>query len=171
MDAVKAWGFSVCGALVVGSLTAMLAPSSGKFKIFRLTVSAFVLIGILTPFLTVFKNNSTSKNAFFSESSEACCMTQCMQQTLFDRMEEECVLELFPVMRQILLQAGYSEEFGLSVSLKAEDGLLMVDKVHIHLRSLHKIERTELKRLLSQKTGLPIELDAQLTKEEKTTNE
>ena len=49
MDTVKAWCLSGCIALVIGSICTMIVPSIEKYKIIKLTISAFILAGIVVP--------------------------------------------------------------------------------------------------------------------------
>lgn len=159
METVKVWGFSACSAVVIGALASMLAPSVGKFKILRLTVSAFVLVGILSPFLTLLQNTDFSVDSFTQSSISTPQLTDQMQEKLTERLEDECASALFPILRQSLSEEGIHAQFGLLVELEEQSEMLTVDRVHIRLSDLHKIEAKELAQTLGQKTGLPIEIE------------
>ncbi len=50
MDVVREWAFSLCCCMVAGSLMYMLAPAKNLAKIFKMTISLFMLCCLIMPF-------------------------------------------------------------------------------------------------------------------------
>ncbi|MBC8569605.1 stage III sporulation protein AF [Zongyangia hominis] len=50
MEVIREWAFSLCCCMVAGSLIYMLTPSKNLAKVFKITLSLFMLCCIITPF-------------------------------------------------------------------------------------------------------------------------
>lgn len=158
MDAVKVWGFSSCVAVVIGSVISMIVPSFGKQNILRIVISAFVLVGMLSPALNIFKNFSVDDfietNADYN-AIEAYELNDCM----LEELQEATTLALFPIVKEELLKFEISEDFGLNIELSQEDYGMKIEKVNITILDLHMIEKETVENYLKKEMGLQVNID------------
>ncbi len=53
MEALQQWGLAVCSAAVVGGIVQIISPDKAMGQVFRMSLGAFFLCCLLSPFLTL----------------------------------------------------------------------------------------------------------------------
>jgi len=158
MEAVKVWCFSVCVSLVVGSALSMIVPSLDKYKIMKLTISAFILVGIVTPII----NNADDINFDF-ELTEQTIVSDMeekeMDENIINELQQNVTQSLFPFVKYELHMLNISDDFGINVELNALENGVSIEKVNITLSDLHTLKKDEIISSLEKNLGLPISLE------------
>lgn len=158
MDAVKVWGFSMCSAVVIGSVVSMIAPSLEKQKMMKLVISAFVLAGVISPMLNLIDEIDLSVQA----SGESTIETEEFEfdENLLNELENSVSQSLFPIIQIEFEKRNIDYDFGINVELKQGEDGIQVECVNITVMDLHKIEKDELKAIIEKNLGLNVNITA-----------
>ena len=97
MEAVKVWGFSMCAAVVIGSIVTMILPSIEKQKIIKLVISAFVLAGVVSPLLNVINGIDISAQALEQNGTEDSQFQ--LDENTFQELENSVSQAIFPLIQ------------------------------------------------------------------------
>ena len=168
METVKVWGFSMCTAVVIGSMVSMIAPSIEKQKMMKLIISAFVLAGILSPMLNLIDEIDLSLQASAENIVEE--QNYILDENLLNELENNVSQSLFPLIEDELNALNLSTDFGVYTELIQSDDGIEIECVNITVMDLHKIDKDNLKAVLERNIGLPININA-ANAEENTKNE
>ncbi|MBQ8868526.1 MAG: stage III sporulation protein AF [Oscillospiraceae bacterium] len=168
MEAVKVWGFSMCAAVVIGSVVSMIAPSLEKHKMMKLIISAFVLAGVLSPMLNLIDEIDLSLQASAENVVEK--QDHILDENMLNKLENSVSQSLFPLIDDELDALGLSSDFGINTELKQSEDRIEIECVNITVMDLHKIDKDNLKAALERNLGLTIKINA-LNAEENTKNE
>ncbi len=163
MEAVKVWGFSMCTAVVIGSITIMIVPSIEKQRIMKLVISAFVLAGVISPLLNVIDEMDISAQAL-SQDTTSSGYIQLDDNTL-EELENNVSQALFPLVQDEFEKMNISNEFGIVVELSQKQDGISVKCVNIWVADLHIIEKENLKILLEENLGLDVNIESGLNGE------
>ena len=160
MDSVKVLAFSMCISVVVGSVLSMIVPSNAKQNIMKIVISAFVLVGLITPILSLFNKNKFYSNAHTTEASirQPQCISE-LNESVIAELERASASSIFPIFQQELMENGIDEVFGLGIELISQNDGVDIKKVNITIGDLHMIEKDNLEKYLEKKIGLPIEVE------------
>ena len=168
LEAVKVWGFSMCSAVVIGSVVSMIAPSLEKQKMMKLIISAFVLAGILSPMLNLIDEIDLSLQA----SAENVVEEQdiIFDENLLKDLENSVSQSLFPLVKDEIYDFDPSLDFGINTELNQSKKGIQIECVNIAVTDLHKIDKDNLKAALERNLGLSININV-LNVEENAKNE
>lgn len=160
MEAVKVWGISTCVAVIIGSVVAAITPSIGKENIMRIVISAFVLVGLISPSLKLIEKSEINIEEYLITQTDADIGgVSELEQELFNDLEQASVVALFPIFKQELENMGIESEFGIKPQLSQEKDGIEIIKVNITISDLHMIEKEAVLNHLQNKTGLAIDID------------
>ena len=159
MEAVKVWGFSMCAAVVVGSIVTMIVPSIDKQKIMKLVISAFVLAGVISPLLNVLDNIDISAQALEQNAVET-SQFQLDEET-FGELEDNVSQAIYPLIQQELEKMNISSEFGINTELEQKQDGITVKCVNITIADLHMIKKDKIKSSIEDSLGLEINIESQ----------
>lgn len=168
MEAVKVWGFSMCSAVVIGSIVTMIVPSIEKQKIMKLVISAFVLAGVISPLLNVIDEVDFSPQVF-GQDADAYNQIEIDDNTL-EELENSVSQSLFPLIQAELEGMNISNEFGVSVELARESEGIAINCVNITIADLHIIETEKISSAISENLGFDVNINNALNGE-KSQNE
>ncbi len=168
MEAVKVWGFSMCAAVVIGSVVSMIVPSLEKQKMMKLIISAFVLTGVLSPMLNLIDKIDLSLQASAENVVEE--QYYVLDDDRLSELENSVSQSLFPLVEAELEVLEQSRDFGINTELKQSDDGIRIECVNITVMDLHKIDKDSLKATLEKSLGLPISINV-ANAEENTKNE
>ncbi len=163
MEAVKVWGFSMCAAVVIGSIVTMILPSIEKQKIIKLVISAFVLAGVVSPLLNVINGIDISAQALEQNGTEDSQFQ--LDENTFQELENSVSQAIFPLIQQELEKMNIDSDFGINTELAQEQDGISVKCVNITISDLHMIEKDELELLLEDTLGLTISIESEISGE------
>lgn len=150
------WGFSMCSAVVIGSIVTMIVPSIEKQKIMKLVISVFVLAGVISPLLNLIDEIDISAEAFKQDSAES---SQIMlNQGALEELENNVSQALFSLIQEELEKNNIKNEFGINVELEQKQDGISVKSVNIEVADLHIIEKERIRLLLEENLGLEINI-------------
>lgn len=157
MEGVKSWCLSVCFSAIIGSIILIISPNIEKQKIIKVVVSAFVLIGILSPVLKVLNTNDPSIDKWFEEYSETMHSKPLEEsQNLCNIIEESTIQSLYPIFKEQLNSIGITTDFSLSVDFDLTNEGVVINNVNIGFSNEEKIKKEEIKAFLNEKNSLEI---------------
>ncbi|MEE1279775.1 MAG: hypothetical protein UHH95_02950 [Oscillospiraceae bacterium] len=160
MEAVKVWGISTCVAVIIGSVVAAITPSIGKQNIMRIVISAFVLVGLISPSLKLIEKSEINLEEYLiTQANVEIDGVSELEQDLLKELEQASAVALFPIFKQELENIGINSEFGIKPQLYQEKEGIEIIKVNITISDLHMIEKEAVLNHLQNKTGLEIDID------------
>lgn len=156
MDSVKSFALSACISMVIGSIISMIVPNIEKNRIIKLLLSAFVLAGLISPLLSVFKSNNLFKNINTYETNVDA--DYGYNKNILEDIENSASESLYPIIKDELSRLGFYDDFGVKVEILDKKEGIEVESVNINVWDLHSIEKEKLQVSLTEKTGLPIKI-------------
>lgn len=158
MEGVKVWCLSVCVALIVGSIISSIVPSLEKFKIMKLTISAFILVGVLFPLIKGIDDGSFNFNDI-EQSIVIETENSKMNDEIIEKLQDNVSQSLFPLVKYELHMLNVSDEFGIKTKIKKEENGVSIQSVNITISDLHKNNKDSIRDTLEKNLGLPIDLE------------
>lgn len=158
MEGVKVWCLSVCVALIVGSIISSIVPSLEKFKIMKLTISAFILVGVLFPLIKGIDDGSFNFNDI-EQSIVIETENSKMNDEIIEKLQDNVSQSLFPLVKYELHMLNVSDEFGIKAKIKKEENGVSIQSVNITISDLHKNNKDSIRDTLEKNLGLPIDLE------------
>lgn len=158
MEGVKAWCLSVCVALIVGSIISSIVPSLEKFKIMKLTISAFILVAVLFPLIKGIDDGSFNFNDI-EQSIVIETENSKMNDEIIEKLQDNVSQSLFPLVKYELHMLNVSDEFGIKTKIKKEENGVSIQSVNITISDLHKNNKDSIRDTLEKNLGLPIDLE------------
>ncbi len=157
MEAVKVWGFAMCTAVVIGSVTTMIVPSIEKQRVMKLVISAFVLAGVISPLLNVIDEIDFSVQALEQDAISSSQIQ--LDDKALDELEDNVSQALFPIIQEEFTKMNISNEFGITTELEQEQEGISVKNVNITIEDLHMIEKENVRLILEKNLGLEVNID------------
>ena len=157
MGSVKLFALSSCMSLVIGAILSMIMPNLDKNKIFRVVLSAFTLIGLVSPIITLFNNNDIPKKAYTDQTSEY--ERYDYSDSLLQNIENTASESIYPIIHKELNKLGIAQEFGLKLNISPQKEGIEIESVNIFIWDSHSIENENLEKQIAQNTGLPINVE------------
>lgn len=158
MEGVKVWCLSVCVALIVGSIISSIVPSLEKFKIMKLTISAFILVGVLFPLIKGIDDGSFNFNDI-EQSIVIETENSKMNDEIIEKLQDNVSQSLFPLVKYELHMLNVSDEFGIKAKIKKEENGVSIQSVNITISDLHKNNKDSIRNTLEKNLGLPVDLE------------
>ncbi len=160
MEALKVWGISTCAAVVIGSIVAAITPSISKQNIMRIIISAFVLVGLISPSLKLIEKSDFNFDEYsIIQSDVNNDGVEVLEEDLLNDLEQSSAVALFPIFKQELENIGIDSDFGIKPQLSQEKDGIKILKVNITVSDLHMIEKEDVLNHLQNKTGLAIDIE------------
>ena len=156
MNAVKVWGLSICVAVIIGALVSMIMPSLEKNKVFKLILSAFILVSAISPVSSIVDSISVRFETSYEKQNLS--QNEIVYDKMIDSLENSSCEVLYPLIKDYMKDYGFEDEFGVSVVLRRKESGIEVERVNIIVSGEHKIDKAFIEERLSEKLGLNIEL-------------
>ena len=160
MEAVKVWSFSMCGAVVVGSIVTMIVPSIEKQKIMKIIISAFILIGVVSPLLNVIDEIDISEQVVNQSIIESSIIY--LDENSFNELENGVSQAIYPLVQGELDKMNVKAEFGINTELEQQEEGISIKCVNINIADLHMIEKEKIKASIEKNLGLEINIESSI---------
>lgn len=151
MEVVKEWAFSLCCCMVAGSLIYMLTPSKNLAKIFKITLSLFMLCCIVTPFAfgnIKFDDVFTGELEEKSESHAA-----DLNETINDQLSKTMSDTLKSHIQSILKSFGI-EQSKININMNVDDKSgILINQIELILPDTSISKDQDISRQIEKELG------------------
>ena len=160
MEAVKVWGFSMCGAVVVGSIVTMIVPSIEKQKIMKIVISTFILIGVVSPLLNIIDEIDVSEQVVNQSIIESSIIY--LDENSFIELENSVSQAIYPLIQGELEKMNVKAEFGINTELEQKEEGISIKCVNINIADVHMIKKEKIKANIEENLGLEINIESSI---------
>lgn len=152
MDIIREWAFAVCVAAVAGSIMRLMCPAGEVAKIYKVTVSVFLLCCILAPVLNSTLSVDWGMEGFTSSAAEE--NTGELKATLEAQVEEEFISSVKAYIESEITAYGASaEKIYINVN-RNEDGGIFITELNIFLSAGDEDKQAEISKALRDNLGI-----------------
>lgn len=156
MDSIRQWAFSLCVAMAAGGIAQMLMPKSGLEKIFRLTVSAFFLCCLLSPFVFRMPLLELDVKAYEQESIDQ--RAKRLTDTVGHQTEQVAKQDIEKIIAEKLAEMGIKyHRITININTNGQNNP-EVKTVEIELDRVHQREHDHIRKELTGTFGLDFRL-------------
>ena len=152
MEGLREWALAVCAAAVAGSLAHLACPSGEVAKVYKITISVFLLCCILAPVLTGALGGDWGAESFMTSETEE--KTAELENTFKTQVKDEFCASIKAFVENELGLVGVSaQEISINVNTNEQGGIFITELI-VFLSTEHEDKQAEIIAKLRDNLGI-----------------